>query len=102
MLLRPVSSGTVIDRESATRIGQLVEQPDIAQFALVQRRREQLPYAHADVPSRSAISFMKRTSSPLASHGASAAIAPSRSARSSISALAKLPSTWPVTRSLCP
>src|SRR3569623_383735 len=102
MRLRPAAPGAIVLGELAARIGQLVEQVGIAEFALVERRGEQVAHAHAPSPSRSAMSFMNRTSSPCASHGASAAIAPSRSARSSISALAKLPSTWPVTRSLCP
>ena len=63
-------------------------QPRVAKRALVHRRREQAAHAHLPSPSRNATSFMKRTSSPLASHGASAATAPSMSESGSISALA--------------
>jgi hypothetical protein len=53
------------------------------------RKAEEVdPGVQSSCCSLSATSFMKRASSPLASHSASAAMAPSMSARRSVSALA--------------
>ena len=86
MRLRPIDPRAVGAREFARGVLQLLDQIGVAEIRLVEARREQAARAYA--ASLSATSFMNRTSSPSASHFASAATAPSMSDSGSISALA--------------
>ena len=86
MRLRPGDARAIFPREVEAGLLQFRDQRGIAKLVIVEARREQRTDGHGF--SLIATSFMNRTSSPSASHGASAPIAPSMSARSSSSALA--------------